>query len=439
MKKTLAELKALLGDLQTKREEIKAKQEADPKPGKDEAALLQAEYLAALKDQEGILNEIEVLAREEKIDGIFNKSSDRPDIAVVGPAAEQEKYSLGEYMQDVFKLGTNRVPSKRFENKQAQFKAAASGLNEALPADGSFLVGADMAAGLIKTEYESSIFASKCRRTPISSGSNALHMNGIAESSRVDGSRRGGILGYWEDEADLIPATKPKFAPLDLKLKKVTAAYYATDEILQDVAALESQVSLNVAEELAFKIDDAIVRGDGAGRPLGITKAQCLVTVAKINGQPADTIIWENIRDMFAAIHSSSRSKAAWYVSDEGLAQLMDMVKPVGTSGVAVWLPANQAVNQPYDMLLGRPVFYPEQMSALGDLGDIVLADMSQYQIIEKGGIQGASSIHFRFLNNEQTFRFVQRIDGQPLWANKVTPYKGAISKSPFVTLAERA
>jgi hypothetical protein len=56
--------------------------------------------------------------------------------------------------------------------------------------------------------------------------------------------------------------------------------------------------------------------------------------------------------------------------------------------------------------------------------------------MIQKGGIQGASSIHVQFMTDETTFRFVYRVGGQPAWASAVTAFKSSASISPFVALA---
>jgi HK97 family phage major capsid protein len=127
-----------------------------------------------------------------------------------------------------------------------------------------------------------------------------------------------------------------------------------------------------------------------------------------------------------------------WVTNDECLPELMGMSMPIGTAGVPVWLPANPAINQPYDTLLGKPLVYAEQASALGDVGDISFVDFGQIQLIDKGGIQGASSIHVAFLASEQVFRFVYRVDAQPLWKTALTQYKGAATQSPYITLAAR-
>ena len=194
------------------------------------------------------------------------------------------------------------------------------------------------------------------------------------------------------------------------------------------------------ADEMGFKFDDAIINGTGAGQPLGILNAGCLVSVAKETGQAATTIVYENIKKMYARLWSRSRPNMRWFINQETLPELMSMAQPVGTGGAPVWLPAGGASGKPYDTLFGRPVTEIEQAQALGTVGDIMLADLSQYLCIEKGGLQSASSIHVQFVTDEQVFRFVARIDGQPLWNAALTPYKGTSSTlSPFVALATRS
>ena len=69
--------------------------------------------------------------------------------------------------------------------------------------------------------------------------------------------------------------------------------------------------------------------------------------------------------------------------------------------------------------------------------GDIILADLSQYIMIDKGGLQSASSIHFKFTTDETAFRFVFRVDGQPWWSTALIPFKGSSNTlSPFVVLS---
>jgi HK97 family phage major capsid protein len=90
-------------------------------------------------------------------------------------------------------------------------------------------------------------------------------INAVDEDSRVDGSRWGGLLAYWLYEAQQYQGTKPKFREVQLVANKLIGLVYATEELLEDSAAFESYIDAVVPQELAFKADDAILNGLGAG------------------------------------------------------------------------------------------------------------------------------------------------------------------------------
>ena len=79
------------------------------------------------------------------------------------------------------------------------------------------------------------------------------------------------------------------------------------------------------------------------------------------------------------------------------------------------------------------------QRGTVGDLGDIMFANLAQYKMIRKGGIKGDSSIHVRFVNDETAFRWVMRVNGDTKPSNVITPTNGSNTLSPFVVLAARA
>jgi HK97 family phage major capsid protein len=84
-------------------------------------------------------------------------------------------------------------------------------------------------------------------------------------------------------------------------------------------------------------------------------------------------------------------------------------------------------------------VIATEYNATLGTVGDIMLVDLSQYTIVDKGGVQMATSLHVAFDTDEMRFRITYRVDGKPMWHSALTPFKGSATKSPFVTLATRA
>ena len=316
---------------------------------------------------------------------------------------------------------------------------AATGLGESTPSEGGFLLQQDFNDQLLKGVYETGLLAGRCNRIQISGNSNSIKLPAVDESSRVNGSRWGGITSYWTSEAGEKIGSHPKFRSMELILHKMIGLCYATDELLADARALETVIRQGFQEELGFALDEAIYRGTGAGQPLGILNSGCLVTQAKETGQKADTVVLENIVKMYARMPARNRRNGVWLINQEIEPQLFTMSLSVGTGGSAVYLPGGGVSAAPYASLMGRPVVPIEQASALGDVGDICFADLNSYILCEKGGIESAMSIHVRYVWDESVFRFVLRVAGQPSWSSALTPYKGAGSLSPFVVLAERA
>jgi len=204
---------------------------------------------------------------------------------------------------------------------------------------------------------------------------------------------------------------------------------------------MDSLLTQMFAKEFAFKIDDELIRGSGVGMPLGVLNSPALVTVAKEAGQDADTVLFENIQKMWSRMYAPSRANAVWFINQEVETQLDAMSIGIGAAGVPVYLPPGGISETPYARLKGRPVVPIETCSALGDAGDIILADMSQYLYAEdSAGVQGATSIHLHFDYGETALRWTLFNDGQPWWNAALTPYKATAGQtlSPFVTLAAR-
>src|SRR3990167_645148 len=101
---------------------------------------------------------------------------------------------------------------------------------------------------------------------------------------------------------------------------------------------------------------------------------------------------------MRARLWARSRPNAVWLINQTTEVQLHQMTLAVGTGGVPVYMPANGLADDGFDRLYGRPVIPVEQCPTLGTVGDIVLADLGQYLLIDKGGLDAQESIHVRFL-----------------------------------------
>ena len=393
---------------------------------------------------EEIVNEIKALA--DKVNALETTIKSAPPIKTLGNGIEIKDNerpfkSIGDQLMAIKAQATGEITERQYNGLKAVTAdhMKATGASEASAVDGGYLLQPEFSNELRNLIYTPGGLLGNVRVAGIGPNSNSKIVNRIDETSRANGSRFGGVLAYWLGEAGTYTASRPKLRQDEVKLGKVTGLYYATDELLQDATALASEVPFAFAEEIRFKVEDAIWEGNGVGMPAGITTSPAVVSVAKEAAQSADTVVYENVIKMYARLFPASQrsNTTAWFVNNDVLPQLNTLVQVGGTAAI----PA-KFVDWGADgvmRMMGRPVIPIEYASTLGDLYDIMLVDLAYYDAIDKGGLQGASSIHVAFTTGEQVFRWTYRFGGQPKIKSAVTPFKGSNTVSAFVALAERA
>jgi HK97 family phage major capsid protein len=194
-----------------------------------------------------------------------------------------------------------------------------------------------------------------------------------------------------------------------------------------------------VAQKIDFAVSLALVQGTGVGEPQGVLNCGSLVSVAAESAQSADTLLWENVRNIYSRMYAPLRSSAVWLINQDVEPQLFDMWAEGTSTSVPVYLPANGAAGQPYNTLMGRPVIPHQACETLGDKGDILFCAWSQYLAgVKASGLQQDMSIHLWFDYDVTAFRFVMRVGGQCLWSSAIDPRDGSNTLGAFVTLDAR-
>lgn len=349
------------------------------------------------------------------------------------PRPDEHYRSFGEQLQAVQQFFVTRGAT---EDKR--LVRAPTGAGEVDPTGGGFLVQTDFSTAIWMLAHDMGEILGRVNKIPISANANGIKIPGVDETSRATGSRWGGVQSYWADEGTTVTPTKPKFRMIEFNLHKLFSLMYTTDELLQDSTALTAIAGQAFSEEVMFMTEDAIVEGSGAGLPMGVLNSPSLVTIAKKTGQAAGTIVRENLDEMWSRCWGRSRKNAVWFINQDCEPQLNQLNQAVGLGGQLVYMPPGGLSGAPYATLYGRPLVTTEYNSALGAPGDILLADLSQYTLIDKGGVQAATSMHVAFLTDQMVFRITYRVDGKPMWTTALTPFKGSTPKSPFVALAQR-
>lgn len=336
-------------------------------------------------------------------------------------------------------VSRGRIIDKRLDDIVKKTSSATS-VQERDAEYGGYLIPEEFRNQLLEVAINQSNVMKMALAIPMAT--NVINIPFVQGMDRSSGLAFGGVEFKWLDEEATKTESRPKFGKVQLRLKKLAGLVYASDEILEDSPiSMEPLLTRMFQEALTWTLDNVFINGTGAGKPLGILNAPCLISVTKETGQDADTILYENITKMYSRMWQ--KNNAIWMANDDTFPQLSVMSIAVGTGGTPVWLPAGGASGKPYDTLMGKPIYWTEHCQKLGDLGDILFCDWSQYLIGQKagaaGGMKFASSIHLKFDSDQTAFRFVFRVDGQPWWNSALTPRYSSATLSPFVALAERA
>lgn len=321
-----------------------------------------------------------------------------------------------------------------------QARTAGTGLaQDGAPSDGGFLLQSETSMDLMTHGFNNGVVTSRCARRTIT-GSDSLQIVGIDETSRANGSRAGGIRVYTDAELSQMTSSAPKFDMIKIEPERLTGLVYVSDKLLKNATFLGQELRQLFGEEFAFKVQDLIINGTGAGEALGIVNAPCLVSITAETGQAPDTIVSENVLKAYARFAPSGAANAlAWLANRNTFTQLYTMTHDVGTGGEMSRLYVPPSTPGGTGSMLGYPVLFIEQAGSIGDLGDLMLCDLSQYICADYGNIDEASSIHLKFDYGQTTIRFVYNFDGQPRWKSAITPFKGTSDTiSPFVAIAAR-
>jgi HK97 family phage major capsid protein len=245
-----------------------------------------------------------------------------------------------------------------------------------------------------------------------------------------------GIRAYWQVEAAAATATKPKLGLRTLRLHKLMALVPLTDELIADQNALGSYLPSKIADSIRWKVNEAILFGNGNGQPAGLMNSAALIVVAKESGQATLTLQVANVAKMVARLPAGSFGRAVWLLNNDVLPALFTLT----LGNYPIYLPMNQGAQyNPFGTLLGRPIIVSQHAASFTNQGDIALVDFKFVQAITKaGGMQSATSMHLYFDADATAFRTTFRVDTQSKIAAALNPAKGSNTLSPFVTLQAR-
>ena len=368
------------------------------------------------KDAEKVEDKITEEVKEIKKEKDMTKELEVKDgatIQVVRDADPQWK-SMGEFLGAVVKASRHGQVDKRLTQKS-------TGQNEATPADGGYTVTTDIARFIAQQAQGASVVEQKCSHLEIGANYTGIKIPQLKETVRSATSLYGAVRIYAPAEGVGKTAFVQQYDQVDVQLKKLCAVNYLTDELLQDNTALESFIRMNVGKAFGWVKDNEIINGTLSTATPIVNDLSCAeVTVAGANPTAAE------IASIYAA--NLNRTRAEWFMSTDQYAHLISLA----TTGTFPLYQPNYAI-APLGTLLGRPINVIEQSGVATDENSFMFLDLTDYLVIGKGGIEEATSIHVKFLEDETAFRWTTRFGGAPLMYSKITLLDGSVVSS-FVT-----
>lgn len=237
-------------------------------------------------------------------------------------------------------------------------------------------------------------------------------------------------------EGEEISESNVELRGIQLEAKKSAALFYCTNEWLADSSSfMRQRLNQIFYDSLRWYIESQILTGSGAGTALGALNAPATLEIAKESGQLADSIVTENILNMWARLLPGSHSRAVWMANATCFPKLASLTMPIknvaGTENVGgsvvslLQVNNNGIAGQPATSILGRPLYFSEHLPALGNAGDIILVDPLSYVLGDRQQVTLDASPHYKFNQAKTTFRAQARFDGQPAMSGTFTPANG--------------
>lgn len=363
--------------------------------------------------------------------GVLLRDSKSPSAAIFGSVPTRTAGTSSEWRNadEFFLTLANRVSDPRL--------IAAATSVEGTGTDGGYIVPREWYRGVIDSMFTGSEFAQRCRL--FGTSSNNLSIPILDAANRT--STIAGVRGNWVAENSQQTPQALKFKMVDLKLHKVMILGEGSNELLSDGVGFAAYMQAVMSENSAVTLDDAILNGTGVGQPLGILNSPSAIEVAADSAQTQDTVTYSNLVNLYSRVHPTCQRRGVWFYTPGMLPQLLQMTIP-DTDGRPVLLsggPNDAAAGSPAQTIFGRPAYASEHMPQLGDAGDIVFVDFSQYALLMKDGARIDSTDQYGFDRDATTWRLRLRAHGQPLWPEAITPRNGGSTLSWATYLAARA
>jgi len=373
--------------------------------------------------------------REKVLSQIKNKKSE-PVTLFMGSSGEVKKGLIPARSPKYFDLfrGANYQEAKESWGdflKRVTLDIRNETHMEKIPSSGGFSVPVQYAATLLDESLEDEICRPRATIWPMTTSALSIP---AWDSATHTSNLFGGFAATWTGEGSTAIDQKGKLRLMTLTAKKLGIWTAASSELIADGLNFEVSLTDAIKKALSWFLDYAFLQGIGAGEPVGVLNSPSLIVQTKETGQLSSTIVYENLANMYARLHSSCHKRAVWLCNSSAIPQLLQISLALGAAGTH--FPVLRETDGRF-FIFGKEVLFTEKLPALGSQGDIVLVDLSQYMIGMRSDVFLERSNAPGWHTDTLSYRILLRADGQGSWDKVITPKAGS-TLSWVVTLQAR-
>ena len=348
----------------------------------------------------------------------------------------------GRDYRSMFNLASGRLDNGGFKDAAEFLRVMDSGrydprldiqasMVEGIPSSGGFSVPTEFASEWLDASLPNEIVRNLCKVYPMESATKEIA--GWDGADMSSGQTHGGLTMTFLAESGAATAQTPKMRKISLNAKMASIYVDASIELIQDGRDFVTNLEGALKKSIGYGIDRYSLTGTGAGQPAGVLNADCKVQVAKEAGQNADTLVYQNLKKLFA--RQLNPQSAVWIFNATSIPELLEQSVAIGVGGDFVPL-LNEKDGK--FTIFGRPVYFHPAMPTLGDENDACFVDFNFYALGLRKEVWIDQTDAVRWLYREKSFRILMRFDAMCTLDQAITPEHGA-TLSPIVTLAERA
>ncbi|KPL56163.1 capsid protein [Prosthecomicrobium hirschii] len=251
----------------------------------------------------------------------------------------------------------------------------------------------------------------------------AARVGSTTSGSVVIPKRTGRPTAVWVGETETRTGTEPTYGQAEIPVNEMAFYIDVSTRLLEDAAVnIESEISMDAAEEAGRLEGAAFVSGDGVKRPLGFMSDTGVSYTA--NGH-ATTLSADPLITLMYAMPAFYRNRGAWMMNGSTLATVRKLKDGQGNY---LWQPSYQA-GQP-ETLLGRPVIEAVDMPDIASNAyPIVFGDFSTgYRIYDRVSLSVMRDPYSVATSGLVRFHFRRRVGGSVVLSEAIRKLKMAVS-----------